>query len=74
MGLKTYVRCCVATVSSKIIKVARGGGGELHPYKRPIGTCRGMGSDFHDWSDYNGVVFSIELLEWGRKFSDFWGE
>ena len=26
MGLKTYVRCCVATVSSKIIKVARGGG------------------------------------------------
>ena len=27
MGLKIYVRCCVATVSSKIIKVARGGGG-----------------------------------------------
>ena len=25
MGLKVYVRCCVATVSSKIIKVARGG-------------------------------------------------
>ena len=25
MGLKIYVRCCVATVSSKIIKVARGG-------------------------------------------------
>ena len=25
MGLKTYVRCCVATVSSKIIKVAGGG-------------------------------------------------
>ena len=73
MGLKTYVRCCVATVSSKIIKVAGGGGGLL-PYKRPIGMCRGMGSDFHDWSDYNGVVFSIELLEWGRKFSDFGGE
>ena len=70
-GLKTYVRCCVATVSSKIIKVAGGG---LLPYKRPIGMCRWMGSDFHDWSDYNGVVFSIELLEWGRKFSDFWGE
>ena len=31
MGLKIYVRCCVAKVSSKIIKVARrpgrGGGG-----------------------------------------------
>ena len=25
---------------------------------------------FHDWSDYNGVAFLIELLEWGRRFSD----
>ena len=25
-------------------------------------------------SDYNGVAFSIDLLEWGRKFSDFWGK
>ena len=71
MGLKTYVRCCVATVSSKIIKVARGG---VLPYKRLIGMCRWMGSHFHDWSDYNGVAFSIELVEWGRKFSDFGGE
>ena len=22
----------------------------------------------------NGVAFSKELLEWGRTFSDFWGE
>ena len=36
--------------------------------------CRWMGSHFHDWSDYNGVAFSIDLLEWGRKFSDFWGK
>ena len=21
----------------------------------------------------DGVAFSIELLEWGRKFSDIWG-
>ena len=35
--------------------------------------CRWMGSHFHDWSDYNGVAFSIELLEWGRKSSDFGG-
>ena len=31
---------------------------------------RWMGSHFHDWIDYNGVAFSIELLEWGRTFSD----
>ena len=30
-----------------------------------------MGSHFHDWTDYNGVAFSIDLLEWGRKFSNF---
>ena len=34
--------------------------------------CRWMGSHFYDWSDYKGVAFSIDLLEWGRKFSDFW--
>ena len=33
---------------------------------------RWMGSHFHDWIDYNGVAFSIELLEWGRAFSDVW--
>ena len=44
------------------------------PYKRLMGMCRWMGSHFHDWIDYNGVAFSIELLEWGRTFSDFWGE
>ena len=49
------------------------GGGVLH-YKRLMGMCRWMGSHFHDWIDYNGVAFSIESLEWGGKFSDFWGE
>ena len=29
---------------------------------------------FHGWIDYNGVAFSIELLEWGPKFSDFGGK
>ena len=39
--------------------------------------CRWMGSH---WIDYNVVLgscvvaFSIELLEWGRTFSDFWGK
>ena len=39
-----------------------------------MGMCRGMGSHFHDWIDYNGDAFLIELLEWGRSFSDFRGK
>ena len=35
--------------------------------------CRWMGSHFHDWIDYNGVAFLVELLEWGRTFSGFLG-
>ena len=46
-------------------------GGGVLPYKRLIGMYRWMGSHFQDWSDYNGVEFSKDLLEWGRKFSDF---
>ena len=33
--------------------------------------CRWMGSHFHNWIDYNGVIFLVELLEWGRTFSGF---
>ena len=33
--------------------------------------CRWMDAHFHDWIDYYGVAFSIELLEWGRTFSKF---
>ena len=51
----------------------RGGRGGLLPYKRLVGMCRWMGSHFQEWSDYNGVAFSRELLEWRRAFSDFWG-
>ena len=36
--------------------------------------CRWMRSHFHDWIDYHGVPFSIELLEWGRTFPDIWGK
>ena len=50
-----------------------GGGGGVLPYESPMGMCRWMKSHFHDWIDYNGVTFSIELLEWGRTFSDFLG-
>ena len=37
---------------------------------RPMGMCCGIGSHFRDWIDYNGVAFSIELLEWECAF--FW--
>ena len=36
--------------------------------------CRGMGSNFYDWIDHNGVAFSIELPAWGRTLSDIWGK
>ena len=32
---------------------------------------RRVGSHFHERIDYNGVAFSMELLEWDRTFSDF---
>ena len=60
-------------VYSKEIIVLGGRGGGALPYKRLMGMCRWMGSHFHDWSDYNRVAFSKELLEWGRTFSDLWG-
>ena len=42
-----------------------GGGGEggLLPSERLLGMCRWMGSHFHNWTDYNGVTFLVELLE-----------
>ena len=38
-----------------------------------MGMCRWMGSHFHGWIDYNGVAFSLELLESDRTFSGFGG-
>ena len=35
--------------------------------------CRWMGSHFHDWIDYSGVTFLVELLEWDRTFLGFLG-
>ena len=43
------------------------------PCKELMGMCHSMGSYFHNWIDYNGVAFSIELLEWGLTFSGFLG-
>jgi len=33
--------------------------------------CCWMGSHFHDWSDYNGVAFSIDLLYGVANFRIF---
>ena len=49
------------------------GGGGVLPSKRLLGMCRWMGSHFHNWIDYNGVTFLVELLEWDRTFSTFLG-
>ena len=45
--------------------------GGLLPSKRLLEMCHWMGSHFHNWTDYNGVTFLVELLELGRKFSGF---
>ena len=54
-------------------KVASRGG---TPLQEPNGDVPldDMGSHFHNWSDYYGVAFLIELLEWGCKFSNFGGK
>ena len=54
-----------------LVRGAREGGGL--PSKRLLGMYRWMGSHFYNWTDYNGVTFLVELLEWGRKFSGFLG-
>ena len=51
--------------------MVRGGGTLL---QEAIGDVPLDGVAFHDWSDYIEVPFSIELLEWGRKLSDFGGK
>ena len=65
-------------VSSPIVytkwRTFRARGGGALPYKRLMGMCRWMESHFDVWIDYNGVPFSIALLERVHTFSDFWGE
>ena len=39
-----------------------------------MGMCIQMGWHFHDWIEYYGVAFSIELQEWGRILSGFGGQ
>ena len=59
--------------SLSIFSLGLAGGGAL-PSNRLMGMCRWMGSHFYDWIDYKGVVFSVELLEWGTHCQDFGGK
>ena len=36
--------------------------------------CRWMRSHVHGWIDYNGIAFSVELLEWDDTFSGDLGD
>ena len=69
----THTQTCTNSRTTQIV-TSRGEGGGLLPSKRLLGMCRWMGSHFHNWTDYNGVTFLVELLEWGRKFSGFLGQ
>ena len=65
--LKIQIRNIVVQEIHSVYKVdvmkSAGGGGGVLPYNRLMGMCRKMGSHFNDCIDYNGVAFSIELLE-----------
>ena len=65
MWLQSYV-------ATRLWSFVAPGGGVGLPSKRLMGMCRWMWSHFHDWIHYHGVAFSIELLEWGRTFSNSW--
>ena len=72
-GLVTYTERRLSDNVNSPVYPGEGGGGGLPPRYRLMGIYRWMGSHFHDWIDYNGVAFIIELLKWGRSFSGFLG-
>ena len=65
---RDYKNAGVSFFSFFFLSVGTRLGGGVLPYKR-LWMCLWMGSHFHDWIDYNGVTFSLELLEWCRTFS-----
>ena len=48
------------------------GGGGVLPYKRLMGMCRCMGSNFHHWIDYDGVTHF--LIFGGKKVLHIYGD
>ena len=71
--MQSILMLCNINFPTFCLATQPGRGGGVLPYKRLLGMCRWMGSHFHDWTDYNGVAFSVELLEWDRTFSRFLG-
>ena len=67
-----YIQCSLHLIKKKWGTFPQGQGGGVT--KRLMGMCHWMGSHFHNWINYNGVAFSIELVEWGRTFCIFWGK
>ena len=59
----TILCCSVAGISHS--------GGEVLPYKRLMVMRRWIGAHFHVWIDYNGVAFSMELLDGVAHFRIF---
>ena len=71
LHLYLYCVCIFNCIYICVCVCARGGG--VLPSKRLLGICRWVGSHFRNWTDYNGVTFLVELLEWGRKFLECLG-
>ena len=67
-----------ATSSPRAFPLKNGWGRPTHFLREnPCGRgwmCRWLGSHFHDWVNYDGLAFSIELLVMGSHFQIFWGK
>ena len=64
----TYFKTCLpsAFTQSSLLEA-------VLPYKKLMVCAAGWGRIFTTGLTINGVAFLIELLEWGRTFSDFFG-
>ena len=47
--------------------------GGILPSKRLLGMCRWMGSDFHNWTDYNGVYNFNRVTRMGSQIFGIFG-